>query len=92
MKELTFKTSSADETIELGRRIGSMLKKGDIIAMQGTLAAGKTTITKGIAESLADLGAYQNRFEMAADGVNVAAENLQAAESLIRDTGLNLEL
>ncbi|MBP5587430.1 MAG: tRNA (adenosine(37)-N6)-threonylcarbamoyltransferase complex ATPase subunit type 1 TsaE [Treponema sp.] len=52
MKELTFKTSSADETIELGRRIGSMLKKGDIIAMQGTLAAGKTTITKGIAESL----------------------------------------
>ena len=29
-----------------------MLKKGDVIAMQGTLAAGKTTITKGIAEAL----------------------------------------
>ena len=28
------------------------MKKGDIIALQGTLAAGKTTITKGIAESL----------------------------------------
>ncbi len=49
---LTFTTKSAEETIELGRKIGSRLKKGDIIAMQGTLAAGKTTITKGIAQAL----------------------------------------
>ena len=49
---LTFKTSSAEETIELGKKIGKLLKKGDIIAMQGTLAAGKTTITKGIAKAL----------------------------------------
>ncbi len=49
---LNFHTKSADETIELGKLIGQKLKKGDIIAMQGTLAAGKTTITKGIASSL----------------------------------------
>ncbi|MBR0495419.1 MAG: tRNA (adenosine(37)-N6)-threonylcarbamoyltransferase complex ATPase subunit type 1 TsaE [Treponema sp.] len=49
---MTFHTASAEETIELGKKIGSLLKKGDIIAMQGTLAAGKTTITKGIAQSL----------------------------------------
>ena len=49
---LTFTTSSAEETIELGKKIGRLLKKGDIIAMQGTLAAGKTTITKGIAAAL----------------------------------------
>ena len=49
---LTFKTSSAEETIELGKKIGKLLKKGDIIDMQGTLAAGKTTITKGIADAL----------------------------------------
>ncbi len=49
---LTFHTKSADETIELGRKIGALLKKGDVIAMQGTLAAGKTTITKGIAQAL----------------------------------------
>lgn len=48
----TFKTASPEETIELGKIIGSLLKKGDIIAMQGTLAAGKTTITKGIAKAL----------------------------------------
>ena len=49
---MMFHTTSAEETIELGKKIGSLLKKGDIIAMQGTLAAGKTTITKGIAQSL----------------------------------------
>ena len=49
---LTFITKSPEETIELGRRIGKKLIKGDIISMQGTLAAGKTTITKGIAEAL----------------------------------------
>jgi len=49
---LTFHTNSAEETISLGKKIGSLLQKGDIIALQGTLAAGKTTITKGIAQSL----------------------------------------
>ncbi|MBO4321021.1 MAG: tRNA (adenosine(37)-N6)-threonylcarbamoyltransferase complex ATPase subunit type 1 TsaE [Treponema sp.] len=50
--DLSFQTNSSEETIELGRKIGSLLKPGDIIAMEGTLAAGKTTITKGIAQSL----------------------------------------
>lgn len=49
---LEFHTNSACETIELGKKIGSLLQKGDVIALQGTLAAGKTTITKGIALSL----------------------------------------
>jgi len=49
---LTFITHSAEETIDLGEKIGKLLKKGDVIAMQGTLAAGKTTITKGIAKAL----------------------------------------
>ena len=49
---MTLYTNTAEETIELGKKIGSMLKKGDVLAMQGTLAAGKTTITKGIAQAL----------------------------------------
>lgn len=49
---LTFITHSPEETIALGEKIGSKLVKGDVIAMQGTLAAGKTTITKGIAKAL----------------------------------------
>ena len=49
---MTLITKTPEETIELGKRIGSMLTKGDVIALQGTLAAGKTTITKGIALAL----------------------------------------
>ena len=40
----------------------------------------------------ADLGAYQNRFETAAQGVAVAAENMQAAESRIRDVNMASEM
>ncbi len=36
----------------------------------------------------ADLGAYQNRLEHAIQGIAVGAENLQAAESRIRDTDM----
>ena len=49
---LSLHTTSREQTIELGQKIGSQLQKGDILAMQGTLAAGKTTITKGIALAL----------------------------------------
>jgi flagellin len=41
-----------------------------------------------ISRQRADLGAYQNRFEMAQRGVLVGAENMQAAESMIRDTDM----
>ena len=40
----------------------------------------------------ADLGAYQNRFEYAVKGIAVATENLQAAESRIRDTDMAEEM
>lgn len=49
---LTLHTLNQEETISLGEKIGSLLKKGDIIALQGDLGAGKTTITKGIAKAL----------------------------------------
>lgn len=52
MTSLTYTTTSEDETIALGKKIGAKLQKGDIIALQGTLGAGKTTITKGIAQAL----------------------------------------
>ena len=45
-----------------------------------------------VSKQRADLGAYQNRFEMAANGINIAAENLQAAESRIRDTDMANEM
>ncbi|GHU40272.1 flagellin [Spirochaetia bacterium] len=41
-----------------------------------------------ISKQRADLGAYQNRLEHAIRGVDIGAENLQAAESRIRDTNM----
>ena len=43
---------------------------------------------KSVSRQRADLGAYQNRFEMASNGIAVAAENMQGAESGIRDTDM----
>ena len=47
---------------------------------------------KSVNTQRADLGAYQNRFEIAAKGIAVAAENLQAAESRIRDSDMASEM
>ncbi len=47
---------------------------------------------KQVSKQRADLGAYQNRFEMAAKGVAVAAENMQASESRIRDADMASEM
>jgi len=47
---------------------------------------------KSVNKQRADLGAYQNRFEMAAKGVAIAAENLQSAESRIRDVDMASEM
>ena len=49
---LELHSNSAENTIKIGEKIGLSLKKGDIIAYKGTLAAGKTTLTKGIAKAL----------------------------------------
>jgi len=49
---LTVNTTSAQETIATGERLGKQLKPGDVIALFGDLGAGKTTLTKGIAAGL----------------------------------------
>jgi len=47
---------------------------------------------KKVNKQRADLGAYQNRLEHAVRGIDVGAENLQAAESRIRDTDMANEM
>ncbi|MFA5252685.1 MAG: tRNA (adenosine(37)-N6)-threonylcarbamoyltransferase complex ATPase subunit type 1 TsaE [Phycisphaerae bacterium] len=42
-------TNSPEETIELGRKVGSQLKGGEVIALCGALGSGKTHLIKGIA-------------------------------------------
>ncbi len=49
---LTYNTTSDQDTIRLGRKLGAVLKKGDVIALKGALGSGKTWFTKGIALGL----------------------------------------
>lgn len=45
-----------------------------------------------VSKQRADLGAYQNRLEYAIQGLSAGSENLQAAESRIRDTDMASEM
>ena len=49
---MIFFTNNNLETIELGEKIGKILKPNDVILLDGDLSAGKTTITKGIGRAL----------------------------------------
>jgi tRNA threonylcarbamoyladenosine biosynthesis protein TsaE len=45
-------TNSVEETQSLGERLGKLLHPGDVVALQGELGAGKTTLIQGIAKGL----------------------------------------
>lgn len=45
-------TNNYKETIYLGHQLGLLLKEGMVVLLDGPLAAGKTTFTKGIALAL----------------------------------------
>lgn len=45
-------SNSPEETFELGERLGSELRGGEVILLTGGLGAGKTLLTKGILSAL----------------------------------------
>lgn len=70
---------------------------GDIITLEDPDSANTTigivdTALRTVNKQRADLGAYQNRLQMAIKGIDVGAENLQAAESRIRDADMAKEM
>ena len=52
VKEGTFRTSSDEETVELGRTIARSMPKKICVLLIGNLGAGKTTLAKGIIHGL----------------------------------------
>jgi flagellin len=71
--------------------------KEGILTLSTTVSANQAigaldSALKQVNKQRADLGAYQNRFEMAAQGIAVAAENMQASESRIRDVNMASEV
>lgn len=76
---------------------GMQGEEANIISIGSPDEANQTLSTidealKNVNKQRADLGAYQNRMEMAQKGINIAAENTQAAESRIRDTDMASEM
>ena len=49
---MRFCTENPEQTERLGKALGALLQPGDVIACRGDLAAGKTALTRGIAEGL----------------------------------------
>jgi len=49
---IRFNTLNTEETINIGKRIGKVVKKGDVVLLTGDLGCGKTHIAKGIGLSL----------------------------------------
>lgn len=88
-------TIGAADATTLGLR--GTQEGGEMISVADQDSANRTLGTidealKTVNKQRADLGAAQNKFEMAQKGVNVAAENLTASESRIRDTDMAQEM
>lgn len=95
MGEKRFVTSSREETIALGERLGSNLRAGDVLVLTGDLGAGKTQLTKGIAAGLgvkADVTSPTFTIEMVYEGTDLPLYHfdlyrLDSADEL-EDTGI----
>ncbi len=49
---LSFVFPTPEETMDFGRALGRALRAGDLVLLAGPLGAGKTTLTRGIADGL----------------------------------------
>lgn len=47
-----FETDSVEATLALGRDLAGELSRGDLLCLNGPLGAGKTVLTRGLAEGL----------------------------------------
>ena len=92
-KETIFIGTMTAEALGLQNEQGG----GGIVTLSSVEEANRTIgivdeALKTVNKQRADLGAYQNRFEMAAKGIAIASENMQAAESRIRDVNMATEV
>ena len=47
---LEFFSRSPEQTRRVGMRLGGLLQPGDVVCLQGSLGAGKTTLVQGLAQ------------------------------------------
>lgn len=51
-REIIFKTKGVKQTRSLGKKLGKLFQKGDVVLLNGDLGAGKTAFTQGVGEAL----------------------------------------
>lgn len=52
-----FNTTDRQQTVLLGKRLGVLLRPGDVVCLEGDLGTGKTVIAEGVGEAL-EIGDY----------------------------------
>jgi len=55
-RTLAVRTPSPAETEALGRRLGALVRAGDVVALSGELGVGKTVLARGLAEGAGTRG------------------------------------
>ena len=78
-------TTSPEETIEFAKKIGAVLKKGDVIAYKGGLGAGKTTFMKMLTGLAAPTAGEISLFGSTGEAMKKQTERVG---NLIEDPGL----
>lgn len=90
-----FISTSTDQTIALGNKLGKLLQPGDILVLTGDLGAGKTQLTKGIAGGMGiseDITSPTFTIEMVYEGANMPLYHFDLYRlsdlNQLEDTGL----
>lgn len=52
MAQVDIELPAADDAVRFGQSLGRVLRAGDLVLLAGPLGAGKTTVTRGIAEGM----------------------------------------
>lgn len=58
--DVSFQLTDSTATVALGERLAKKLCSGGVVFLQGTLGAGKTTLTRGILHGLGHTGAVKS--------------------------------
>jgi tRNA threonylcarbamoyl adenosine modification protein YjeE len=77
------KIETAEAMHELGQKLGDILNPGDLLVLNGPLGAGKTTLTRGIGDSLKTEGTVSSPTFVIARTHPALAERLGAGKSLV---------
>jgi tRNA threonylcarbamoyladenosine biosynthesis protein TsaE len=87
--ELVVVTWSEEETLSLGRRLGGVLERGDVVAIKGELGAGKSVLVRGVCEGLgvrqrtrSPSFAFVNHYRGPVDVYHVDLYRVEAASEL----------